>query len=106
MKMIAKPKKIGHPKEEKKLSRVDTLHHGILIIVFPIISYITISMIWNCIESIFGFESRIMSDVFYWLNFGIVILITNKLFVPLKLKFKYIGMLCVLFLFLIPFVIN
>jgi len=100
------PMVFARQKENIKLTRLETLHHGILIIIFPIISFVTIGMVWSSIESIFSFESKVMSDVFYWFNFGIVILVTSKLFVPMKLKFKYICILCILFLFLMPFVIN
>lgn len=93
-------------KQENNMSRLDILHHGVLVIIFPIISFISITMAWYCIKSIFGFESRIMGDVFYWINFGIIILVTNKLFVPMKIKFKYLSIFLVLFLLFMLVTVN
>ena len=98
--------KVTPIKKQIKLTRLDILHHGLLIILFPIFSFITTGMIWNSVELLFGFESRIMGSIFYFLNLGIIVLVTSKLFVPMKLKFKYIGILLVLFMFSMPFAIK
>ena len=92
-------------KEEIKLTRLEILHHGLLYF-FMIISFIATSAIWSSIELLFGFESRLMGHVFFWLNFGFIVVVTNRIFISLKLRFKYIGILFVVLLFCIPFAVK
>ena len=89
-----------------KFSKLEIIHHSVLIIFFFMLSFAATIFIWGCIESVTGFESKIVGDVFYFINLGFICLATTRYFQFFKLKLKYIGILFVLLLFVIPIAIN
>ncbi len=98
--------KIPNIELDRKLTRTDIIHHWALVSLFFIISFFSIGSIWDSIELFFNFKSELVWFLFFWVNFGFVYIFTNRVFIPMKLKFKYfslffVSIILILFLFMV-----